>query len=106
MRRILRPTACASATSLHAIRSSSSVASLGRASASPISSAPAICAAAIDPYRGLERLAPDPVLKREGFDRLQAAMRSGGALDRPVAFEACVDISLALLALADGKDSG
>ena len=34
----------------------------------------------------------------EGFERLQAAMRSGGALDRAVPFEDCVDNSLALTA--------
>ena len=45
--------------------------------------------------------APDPVLRREGFDRLQAAMRSGGALDRAIPFETCVDNSLAEQAVAD-----
>ena len=57
--------------------------------------APDIFAAAIDRYRALELFAADPVLQREGFDRLQAAMRSGGALDRAIAFESCVDNSLA-----------
>ena len=56
---------------------------------------PAIFAAAIDRYRALRLYAPDPVLRREGFDRLAAAMRSGGALDRDIAFETCVDNSLA-----------
>ena len=49
--------------------------------------APDIFAAAIDRYRALELFAPDPVLRREGFDRLQAAMRSGGALDRAIPFD-------------------
>ena len=40
-------------------------------------------------------------MQREGFDRLQAAMRSGGALDREIPFERCVDNSLAEQALAD-----
>jgi NitT/TauT family transport system substrate-binding protein len=54
-----------------------------------------IFAAAMDRYRELALYAPDPVLRREGFDRLQAAMRSGGALDRAMPFEVCVDNSLA-----------
>jgi NitT/TauT family transport system substrate-binding protein len=54
-----------------------------------------IFAAAIDRYRALGLYGPDPVTRREGFDRLAAAMRSGGALTRNVAFEACVDNSLA-----------
>jgi NitT/TauT family transport system substrate-binding protein len=66
--------------------------------------APDIFAAAIDRYRALGLFATDPVVKREGFERLQAAMRSGGALDRPIAFDACVDNSLALLALAGDRD--
>jgi NitT/TauT family transport system substrate-binding protein len=63
--------------------------------------APDIFAAAIDRYRGLQLFAPDPVLKQEGFDRLQAAMLSGGALDRAIPFEACVDNSLADQAFAE-----
>jgi NitT/TauT family transport system substrate-binding protein len=56
---------------------------------------PGIVAAAIDRYRALGLYAPDPVLRREGFDRLAAAMRSGGALAHEVPFERCVDNSLA-----------
>ena len=67
----------------------------------PRRSPPAIFAAAMDRYRALELFAADPVLRREGFDRLQAAMRSGGALDRAIPFERCVDNSLAEQALAD-----
>jgi NitT/TauT family transport system substrate-binding protein len=48
--------------------------------------APDMFAAAIDRYRALRLFATDPVLQREGFDRLQAAMRSGGALDRAIPF--------------------
>jgi NitT/TauT family transport system substrate-binding protein len=54
-----------------------------------------IFAAAMDRYRALGLYASDPVMRREGFERLQAAMRSGGALDRALPFEACVDNSLA-----------
>jgi NitT/TauT family transport system substrate-binding protein len=52
-------------------------------------------AAAIARYQALALYAADPLMPRAGFDRLQAAMRSGGALSREVAFEACVDMSLA-----------
>ena len=62
---------------------------------------PAIFAAAIDRYRGAQLFAADPVVRREGFDRLQEAMRSGGALDHAIPFEVCVDNSLAEEALAD-----
>jgi len=58
-----------------------------------------IFAAAIDRYRALGLYGPDPVTRREGFDRLQAAMLSGGALRAPIAFEDCVDNSLAEAAL-------
>jgi NitT/TauT family transport system substrate-binding protein len=57
--------------------------------------APDIFAAAIDRYRRLGLFAPDPVLRREGFDRLQAAMLSGRAIAREIPFEQCVDNSLA-----------
>ncbi len=63
--------------------------------------APDIFAAAIDRYRGLQLFAPDPVLKREGFERLQAAMLSGGVLARVIPFETCVDNSLAEQAVAE-----
>jgi NitT/TauT family transport system substrate-binding protein len=63
--------------------------------------APGIFAAAIDRYRAAKLFAVDPVMRREGFDRLQAAMRSAGALDREIPFERCVDNSLAEQALAD-----
>ncbi|HEY2621433.1 MAG TPA: ABC transporter substrate-binding protein [Acetobacteraceae bacterium] len=63
--------------------------------------APDIFAAAIDRYRALRLFAVDPMLRREGFDRLQTAMRSGGALDRAIPFEQCVDNSLAEQALVD-----
>ena len=56
---------------------------------------PSIFAAAIDRYRALGLYGPDPVTRREGFDRLQTAMLSGGALAQPIPFETCVDNSLA-----------
>lgn len=63
-----------------------------------------IFAAAIDRYRALELYGPDPVTRPEGFDRLAAAMRSGGALTRQIPFEECVDNSLAEQALTDGVE--
>ena len=60
---------------------------------------PPIFAAAIERYRALGLYAPDPVLRREALDRLQEAMISGGALQRAVPFETCVDNSLAAAAL-------
>ncbi len=58
-----------------------------------------IFAAAIERYRELGLYAPDPVLQREGFDRLQAAMISGGVLQQAIPFEDCVDNSFAVAAL-------
>ena len=54
-----------------------------------------IYAAAIDRYRALNLYAIDPMTRREGVDRLQAAMLSGGVLDRIIPFEQVVDSSLA-----------
>jgi NitT/TauT family transport system substrate-binding protein len=59
-----------------------------------------IFAGAIDRYRALSLYATDPVIRREGVERLHGAMRSGGALDRDIAFEQVVDNSLAEAALA------
>jgi NitT/TauT family transport system substrate-binding protein len=59
-----------------------------------------IYAAAIDRYRALKLYGTDPITQREGVERLQAAMRSGGALDRDIPFETVVDNTLAEEALA------
>ena len=61
---------------------------------------PALFAGAIDRYRALSLYGPDPVTRREGFDRLAAAMLSGGALKALIPFEDCVDNSLAEAAVA------
>lgn len=63
---------------------------------------PPIFAAAIDRYRALGLYGSDPVTRREGFDRLAAAMRSGGALKRDVAFDDCIDNTLAEQVAAEG----
>jgi NitT/TauT family transport system substrate-binding protein len=52
-------------------------------------------AACIERYRALGLWGPDPVIRREGYDRLHAAMRASGALTRDIAFEACVDTAIA-----------
>ena len=61
---------------------------------------PRIFAAAIDRYRALGLWGADPVVRREGYDRLHAAMRAFGTLSRDIAFETCVDTKLAERALA------
>ncbi len=54
-----------------------------------------IFAAAIARYQALGLWARSPVLAQEGFERLQDAMISGGALRERIAFETCVDNGLA-----------
>jgi NitT/TauT family transport system substrate-binding protein len=56
---------------------------------------PPIFAGAIDRYRTLKLWGSDPVIRREGYDRLHAAMRAAGALSKDIAFEDCVDTQLA-----------
>jgi NitT/TauT family transport system substrate-binding protein len=55
----------------------------------------AIFTAAIERYRKLGLWGPDPVIRREGYDRLHAAMRAAGTLKRDIPYELCVDTSLA-----------
>jgi NitT/TauT family transport system substrate-binding protein len=59
-----------------------------------------IFAACIDRYLAVELWASDPVIRREGYDRLHAAMRSAGALSKDIPFETCVDTKLAERAAA------
>jgi NitT/TauT family transport system substrate-binding protein len=59
-----------------------------------------IYAAAMDRYRALNLYGSDPITRPEGVERLQAAMRSGGVLDRAISFEHVVDNSLAEEAVA------
>ena len=54
-----------------------------------------IFAGAIDRYRKLGLWGPDPVIRREGYDRLHTAMRAAGTLKRDIPYELCVDTSLA-----------
>ncbi len=62
---------------------------------------PALFAGAIDRYRALGLWGADPVVRREGYDRLHAAMRAMGTLRRDIAFETCVDTDLARRAMAE-----
>jgi NitT/TauT family transport system substrate-binding protein len=62
--------------------------------------APDIFAGAIQRYRALGLWGSDPVIRREGYDRLHAAMRSAGTLRRDIAFEDCVDTKLAEQAIS------
>ena len=57
--------------------------------------APVIFAGAIERYRALGLWGSDPVIRREGYDRLHAAMRAAGRSSRDIAFEECVDTKLA-----------
>ncbi len=52
-------------------------------------------AACIERYRSLGLWGRDPVIRREGFDRLHRAMRSDGILSRDIPFEDVVDTALA-----------
>ncbi len=61
--------------------------------------APELFAQCIERYRSHRLWASDPVIRREGYDRLHAAMRSAGVLTRDISFEACVDTRLAEAAL-------
>jgi NitT/TauT family transport system substrate-binding protein len=61
-----------------------------------------IFAGAIERYRALGLWGPDPVIRREGYDRLHAAMRAAGALKRDIPYETCVDTSLAERAVKEG----
>ena len=77
-------------------------AEIARALADYFPAVPAeIFAAAVDRYKALGLWGTDPVLQREGFDRLKAAMISGGALTRDIPFETCVDNRLAEQAVAE-----
>ncbi len=58
-----------------------------------------IFAQCIERYRDLALWGTDPVVRREGYDRLHAAMRSADTLTHDSPFEACVDTALARKAM-------
>jgi NitT/TauT family transport system substrate-binding protein len=53
----------------------------------------------IERYRQHKLWNNDPVIRREGYDRLHAAMRAAGTLTRDISFDDCVDTSLATKAM-------
>ncbi len=62
--------------------------------------APDVLTACIARYRALEIWNTDPVLSRDGFERLRQSCLSGGLITRGADYETCVDISLAKQAIA------
>ena len=56
--------------------------------------------ACISRYRDLGLWGRNPILPRDGFDRLQASGLSGGLFTTGAAYETCVDNSLAIEAIA------
>ena len=56
---------------------------------------PALLAACIERYKGLELWGRNPILPRDGFERLKASCLSGGLIAKGAAYEACVDTTLA-----------
>ncbi len=61
----------------------------------------AVLARALARYRAQCVWGEDLVLPEEGFDRLRRGLVSGGFIRRPVAYEACVDNSLARQVVAE-----
>ena len=49
----------------------------------------------IERYRALKLWNDNPVIQRDGYDRLHAAMRAAGTIVRDIPFESCVDTTLA-----------
>jgi NitT/TauT family transport system substrate-binding protein len=64
---------------------------------------PALVAAAIARYQAFRLWGADPVLPREGFDRLKRAMLAGGAIRRDIPYEECVDDRLAAIAAGEAS---
>jgi NitT/TauT family transport system substrate-binding protein len=65
----------------------------------------AVLVDAIGRYKALGIWNREPVLRQEGFDRLQVALLSGGLLKHGTEYEKCVDTSLAVAAIADDPAS-
>ncbi len=64
-----------------------------------------ILAGAIDRYKAVGVWGRNPILPRAGFDRLSAALLSGGLIGKPIPFEACVDMRFAAAVIADDPPS-
>jgi NitT/TauT family transport system substrate-binding protein len=59
-----------------------------------------VLARALARYRTQQVWGDDPVLPEDGFDRLRRGLVSGGFIQRPIAYQACVDNRLALQVVA------
>lgn len=57
--------------------------------------------ACVERYRALEVWGRTPLLPREGFERLHDAMLSGGLIESPTTYEACVDTRIAERVIAE-----
>ena len=62
-------------------------------------------AACMARYQALGIWGQDPILPRQGFERLKAACLSGGLIKTGTAYETCVDNSLAEIAIAEDPPS-
>ncbi len=62
---------------------------------------PALLARCIARYRALGLWTADPHFPPEPLDRLQSAMRSGGAISREPGYARCVDDAIVTAALAE-----
>jgi NitT/TauT family transport system substrate-binding protein len=61
----------------------------------------ATLAAAIDRYKALGIWSRNPVLPREGYDRLSDALLSGGLIGAEIPYDACMDMRFAEAVLAE-----
>ncbi|MEX2614690.1 MAG: ABC transporter substrate-binding protein [Alphaproteobacteria bacterium] len=62
---------------------------------------PEILNAAIDRYKSLGIWGRNPILPREGFERLSTALLSGGLIAEPIPYDACIDMRFAEAAVAE-----
>ena len=64
-----------------------------------------ILAQCVDRYRTLGVWGRNPRLPKDGFDRLQEAMLSGGLIGKKTAYEKCVDTQIADAVIAEDPPS-
>jgi NitT/TauT family transport system substrate-binding protein len=58
-------------------------------------------AAAIDRYKALGVWGSNPILPREGFERLRTALLSGGLIEKAIPYESCMDMRFAEAVVAE-----
>lgn len=63
-----------------------------------------LLAAAIERYKSIGVWGRDPLLPREGFERLRTALLSGGLITREVAYEDCMDMRFANAVIEENPD--